>query len=186
MFTCRPLLELLALVLPPLPGLEEASQSGELAPAVDGRHQGLGAHGGQFLHLLCCGGTQRLKMVQLHSISGSACKLFLHGPHIVSHFCAYWKRLNCSACNAGTEVGQIHWWRTVPTDTHHTHLYESRQYHHSSTWAYEDQGHVNMWWAAMKGMFPARAVHRGIYSSTLIILTHVWRKLIKEELNGED
>lgn len=55
--------------------------------------------------------------------AASACTPFLKGLHIVCHLCAHWKCLNCSACNAGTEVGQIHRWRTVSTDTHHTHFY---------------------------------------------------------------
>jgi len=58
------LLELLTLLLPPLPGLEEASQSGKLAAAADGwsvgaGEKGLGAHGGQPLHFLSCKGTKR-------------------------------------------------------------------------------------------------------------------------------
>lgn len=57
--TSRGLLELLALLLPPFPGLEEASQSGKLAPTTDGwrvgaRDQGLRTHYGQPLYLLSC------------------------------------------------------------------------------------------------------------------------------------
>ena len=35
--TCRRLLELLTLLLPPLPGLQQAAEGGELAPGPDGR-----------------------------------------------------------------------------------------------------------------------------------------------------
>lgn len=57
--TSRGLLELLTLLLPPFPGLEEASQSGELAPTTDGwsvgaGEQGLRTHGGQPLYFLSC------------------------------------------------------------------------------------------------------------------------------------
>lgn len=55
--TSRGLLELLTFLLPPFPGLQEASQSGKLAPTTDGwsvgaRDQGLRTHSGQPLYLL--------------------------------------------------------------------------------------------------------------------------------------
>lgn len=61
LYTSRCLLELLTLLLPPLPGLQETSQGGKLAPTPDGwsvgaGDQGLRAHGGQPLHFLSCKG----------------------------------------------------------------------------------------------------------------------------------
>ncbi len=63
-FTCRGLLELLTLLLPPFPGLEEAPQGGKLAPTTNGwsvstREQGLGSHGGQPLYFLSCEETKK-------------------------------------------------------------------------------------------------------------------------------
>lgn len=51
------LFELLALLLPPFPGLQEASQGGKLAPTTYGwsvgtGDQGLSTHSGQPLYLL--------------------------------------------------------------------------------------------------------------------------------------
>lgn len=61
--TSRCLLELLALLLPPFPRLEETPQCGELAaPAarwgLGARDHGLGAHGGQSFYFLGCKGRK--------------------------------------------------------------------------------------------------------------------------------
>jgi hypothetical protein len=61
--TGRGLLELLTLLLPPLPGLQETAQSGKLAPAADGRcvcarDQRLGTHCGPPFNLLYYRGTE--------------------------------------------------------------------------------------------------------------------------------
>lgn len=63
--TCRCLLELLTLLLSPFPGLEQASQSGELAATTDwwslgARDHGLRAHGGQPLYFLSCTGRKNM------------------------------------------------------------------------------------------------------------------------------
>lgn len=57
------LFELLRLLFPPFPGLQQASQGGELAAASAGRSvaagdHGLWAHGGQSLYLLSCKRTK--------------------------------------------------------------------------------------------------------------------------------
>lgn len=64
------LLELLALLLSPFPGLEEPPQSCKLAPPTDGwsvgtRDQGLRAHGGKPLYFLRCKGERKQNKTDL-------------------------------------------------------------------------------------------------------------------------
>lgn len=77
--TSRSLLELLTLLLPPFPGLEEASQGGKLAPTTDGwsvgtRDQGLRTHSGQPLYFFSCKGTKKI-IIYIGSSLGEAAEV---------------------------------------------------------------------------------------------------------------
>lgn len=66
--TCGTLLELLIFLFPPLPGLEDAPQAGQLAVPADGwsvdpRHQATGSQHPLLVHKLYCSYCQRKKGV---------------------------------------------------------------------------------------------------------------------------
>lgn len=67
LWTCGTLLELLVFLFPPLPGLEDAPQAGQLAVPADGwsvdpRHQATRSQHPLLVHKLYCSYCQRKKM----------------------------------------------------------------------------------------------------------------------------